>query len=400
MPTNKIKLVQSTNVERDTRIFTWFLSLVMALMFVIALIGKPALRVGWPLVGFTALMVIHVFLHWFLERIITFKFKLIIVYILAQGLLGFFICWMAEFPAMIFAIFMALVGETVGLFGLKLSALVASLYYLMLAFINLQMLMKIGESGWLLAGAIPVVIFVIMFVTLYQRQNEARERAIALANQLEEANRKLSEYADQVEDLTILNERQRMARELHDTLSQGLTGIILQLEAVSAHLSNRNFEKAATIVSNAMEQARATLSDARNAIDDLRRSNVKDLETALRLEATRFKNTTNIVCELEVNDLPTIPENIVHVVVQNVAEGLTNVARHSLATHVNLQARMEGGYLVVKVEDDGRGFDPEQVQSGHYGLLGIRERLRMLAGTLDIINVPGKGTVLEMKVPL
>lgn len=400
MSKNNNKPFQLTNVERDTRVFTWFLTLVMTTMFVVALIEKPALRVGWQLVGFTTLMIVHVIMHWFLERIITFNFKLIIVYILVQGLLGFFICWMAELPAMIFAIFMALLGETVGLFGLKLSALVASLYYLMLAFINLQMLMEVGESGWLLIGVIPVIIFVIMFVTLYQRQNEARERAMALAEQLEEANRQLSQYADQVEDLTIMNERQRMARELHDTLSQGLTGIILQLEAVSAHLSNQNLEKAGTIVTNAMEQARETLSDARNAIDDLRSTHGKDFETALRLEVTRFQNTTDIICDLEVNELSNIPENISHIVVQNVAEGLTNVARHSRATHVNVLANLEDGILVVKVEDDGKGFDPEHVQSGHYGLLGIRERLRMHTGTLDIRSVPGGGTTLEMKVPV
>jgi len=399
MPTTANKTFQPTDVERDPRIFTWFLTLVMTIMFVVALIDKPELRVGWQLVAFTGLMVGHVVLHWFLERIITFSFKLIIVYILVQGMLAFFICWMAEIPAMIFAIFMALLGETVGLFGLKLPTLIASLFYLTLAIINLQMLMDIGESSWLLVGVIPVVIFVIMFVTLYQRQNEAREKAMALARQLEDANQQLSEYADQVEDLTIANERQRMARELHDTLSQGLTGIILQLEAVSAHLNNQNIEKAETIVTNAMEQARATLAEARDAIDDLRSTQFKDLESALRLEVSRFQNTANIVCELEVKELSEIPEYTSLIVMQNVKEALTNITRHAKATHVKVQAGVEDGLLVVKVEDDGLGFDPEQVPSGHYGLLGIRERLRMLGATLEIHNLPDKGTILEMRMP-
>jgi NarL family two-component system sensor histidine kinase YdfH len=99
---------------------------------------------------------------------------------------------------------------------------------------------------------------------------DAREQVQEIAAELEKANQQLSQYAAQVEDLTISNERQRMARELHDTLSQGLTGIILQLEAIEAHLSNERIDKAKAIVSNAKLQARAALADARNAIDDLR----------------------------------------------------------------------------------------------------------------------------------
>lgn len=400
MPTNNKKTILTSNVERDPRIFTVFMTLVMVTMFVVALIEKPDLRQSWQLVAFTVLMVIHIVLHWLLEKTTRISPKLIIVYILLQGVLGFLICWMAELPAMIFAIYMALLGEVIGLFGLKLSSLAASLYYMTLAFINLQMLMDIGESSWLMIGVIPVIIFVILFVTLYQRQNDARESAIALAKQLEQANQQLSQYADQVEDLTIINERQRMARELHDTLSQGLTGIILQLEAVEAHLSNQNTEKAISIVSNAMDQARSTLAEARNAIDDLRSSHDKDLESALRLEVTRFQNAADIVCELEVKELSRIPEKAVHIIVQNVAEGLTNIARHAQATRVKVQASINDGFLVVIVEDNGKGFDPNQVLSGHYGLLGIRERLRLLTGTLDIRSMPGKGTILEMKVPL
>lgn len=400
MSTNNKKTILSSNVERDPRIFTVFMTLVMVAMFVVALIEKPDLRQNWQLVAFSTVMVIHIILHWLLEKTTKISPKLITVYILLQGIIGFIICWMAELPAMIFAIYMALLGEVIGLFGLKLSSLVASLYYMMLTFINLQMLMDIGESTWLLIGIIPVIIFVILFVTLYQRQNDARESAMALAKQLEQANQQLSQYADQVEDLTIINERQRMARELHDTLSQGLTGIILQLEAVEAHLSNQNTEKAISIVSNAMDQARSTLAEARNAIDDLRSSHDKDLESALRLEVSRFQNAADIVCDLEVEELSKIPEKTKHILVQNVAEGLTNIARHARATHVKVRASIMNGFLVVMVEDNGMGFDPDQVNSGHYGLLGMRERLRLLAGTLEIRSFPGKGTILEMKVPV
>jgi NarL family two-component system sensor histidine kinase YdfH len=252
----------------------------------------------------------------------------------------------------------------------------------------------------LLIGVIPVIIFVIIYVALYRRQTDAREQAQALASELEKVNQQLSEYVTQVEDLTITNERQRMARELHDTLSQGLTGIILQLEAVDAHLANDRVEKARTIISNAMVQARSTLADARNAIDDLRGTQPDSLESALRQEVSRFQKATDIACELELSDAPKLPENVVDVVVRNVVEGLTNIGRHAQAQKVNVTVSMEGDVLLVTMQDDGQGFDPDGIPSGHYGLLGIRERMRLLGGNLEIQSRVSGGTRLEMRFPL
>ena len=117
----------------------------------------------------------------------------------------------------------------------------------------------IDSIGWWALGTFPIVLFVVIYVTMYMRQIEARAQAQALAVELEKANQQLSEYADRVEDLTIANERQRIARELHDTLSQGLAGLILQLEAADANLSANHPEKARAIVQQTMDHARATL---------------------------------------------------------------------------------------------------------------------------------------------
>lgn len=388
-----------SNVERDPRLFMWFLTLVMVVMYAFALIEKPGLRQPWQLIVFTGLMVGHVILHLLIEKIILNP-RLTVVYILVQGILGFAICWMAGYEGIIFAIFMALLGETVGMLGLTRASLIASLYYLTLGYINLRQIMDEGSTGWMLVGIIPVIIFVVTYVTLYRRQTDAREQAQALAKELEKVNQQLSEYAAQVEDLTIANERQRMARELHDTLSQGLTGIILQLEAVEAHLSNDRVEKARVIVINAMVQARSTLADARNAIDDLRGAQPENLESALRLEVSRFQNATDILCDLELKEIPVLKEHIMETVVRNVAEGLTNIGRHAQAQKVTVSVSMEADVLFITVQDDGQGFDPVGIPSGHYGLLGIRERIRLLGGKLDIWSKPGEGTRLEMRIPV
>jgi len=389
----------SQNVEKDPRLFMWFLTMVMVIMYAVSLSQKPELRQSWQLVIFTFLMAMHIVFHWQNEKAMK-KPKWTIAYIILQGVIGFVICWMAANEGIIIGVFMALFGEVIGMLGLSRAALIAALYYLALAYFNLRNIMNVGSTSWMLIGVIPVIIFVVIYVILYRRQTDAREQAQALAAELEKANQQLSQYAAQVEDLTIANERQRMARELHDTLSQGLTGIILQLEATDAHLANNRIERARSIVSSAMEQARNTLADARNAIDDLRRNQTNNLETALRMEMTHFQHATDIPCEIEVNENSEISEKIRETIVRNVSEALTNIGKHAQAKHVFVRVTEEMDELIVLVEDDGKGFDPQTIPSGHYGLLGMHERMRQSGGKLQIISNLGGGTRLEMRIPV
>ncbi len=399
MPLNTKKEVKPENVDSDPRLFTWFMTLVLVSLYTISVYQKLVLFLSWQFWGLTVLLFIHILLHWSLGKILLNR-ALSFVYLFIQGVLGFVICWLAGNEGMVFAIFMALIGEVVGVYRLKSVTFIVASYYLVLGYVNLRIITTFGPSSWMLLGIVPVVIFVVTYVYLYMRQMEAREQAQSLAKELETANQQLSQYAAQLEDLTIANERQRMARELHDTLSQGLTGIILQLEAVEAHLYNDRVEKARTIVSNAMAQARSTLADARNAIDDLRSSQLDSLESALRLEVSRFQNASDIACDLEIQDIPVLRERIVESVVRNVAEGLTNIGRHAQSQKVTIAVSMEPDVLLVTVQDDGQGFDTDVIPSGHYGLLGIRERMRLLGGSLKIQSSKGSGTRLEMRFPL
>ena len=399
MPTTPSSFQKLSNVDRDPRLFTWFLTLVMIFLYIVALLENPALRQPWLLILFTILFIVHVLLHWQIEKVIK-KPRFIIGYFLLQGALGFTICSIARNQGTLLGIYMALLGETVGMLGLSRSSLLAVLYYAILAVINYRQFETPDSIIWLLVATIPVTVFTLIYVLLYTRQAGAREEAQKLAEELEIANQQLSQYADQVEDLTIANERQRMARELHDTLSQGLTGIILQLEAVEAHLASNNTQKAQSIISNAMVQARATLADARNAIDDLRSANVADLNTALRLEVSRFTNATDIPCQIQSIALPELPEVVIDALVRSVAEGLTNIARHARAQQVFIQITTDEQNLVVTIQDDGQGFDPHTIPAGHYGLLGIRERIRLINGECTVESQSDSGTTLTIQVPL
>ncbi|MGE5643813.1 MAG: sensor histidine kinase [Byssovorax cruenta] len=390
---------QISKVERDPRLFMWLMTLVVAGIYVVTLMNQPSVRRLGVLIPYTVLLLVHMVLHWQLEKL-TQRPNWVLWYMIIQGGLALIISWLGNETGMTFALFMALIGEAVGLFRLTRPGLLTGVYYLILMVISLVQLPGQGSLGPLLLGTIPMVIFVVIYVTLYMRQNEAREHAQSLAAELETANRRLSEYAAEVEDLTIANERQRMARELHDTLSQGLAGLILQLEAADAHLSNHRNDKAHTIITNAMVQARATLADARRAIDDLRQPLLGNLDSAIRVEISRFTDATGIPIMFQSDPIPSLPDPSKEILVRAIAEALTNIANHANAQNVEIHIRVNEENLWVTIRDDGQGFDVTAIPAGHYGILGIKERVRLVNGNFEIQSGNGKGTTLNLKIPL
>jgi len=388
-----------SKVESDPRLFMVFMTLVIVSMYVVTLVNIPTTRQLTTLIPFTVLLIVHVVLHWNLEKI-TQRSKQVLWYIVSQGALALVISWLSGNIGMPSALFMALIGEAVGLLGITRQSFLAGIYYMVLLALALLQVSGWASSGLFIVGTIPMVIFVIIYVTLYMRQSDAREQAQALATELESANRQLAEYAAQVEDLTIANERQRMARELHDTLSQGLAGLILQLEAADAHLGRERIDKAHAIIIDAMSQARVTLADARRAIDDLRQSNFDDLDSALRLEIDSFTHATGIPVQFHLEQMPSLPDLVKETIARVLTESLTNIVNHAHAQQVSVKIGEQDQQLMLSIQDDGVGFDPGAIPSGHYGILGIQERVRLAHGSVEIQSENGKGTLLKVQIPL
>lgn len=386
-------------VEQDYRIFFVFMTVVLAGMYVVSISNNTALHQFWYGAPFTILMAIHIALHWMVVRIIQIP-KRKVTYILVQGLLAFLIADMSRDTGMVFALYMALIGETIGFLGISRWSVLSTLYFVILSLLNFTLFTNLENAVYWIVTIVPIIIFIGMYVTMYVRQAEAREKAQALAAELETANKQLTEYAARVEDLTIANERQRMARELHDTLSQGLAGLILQLEAADAHLAHQRGDKAQSIIGNAMEQARLTLANARRVIDDLRQPSLDDLDSALRLELDRFTNATGIPVRFHSDQTPPLPDPVKETLVRAVAESLTNIARHARAQTVEVNLRMNDKSLSLTIQDDGVGFDASAIPSGHYGILGIQERVRLVNGNFEIQSEDGKGTMLKVELPL
>lgn len=386
----------------EVKPFLVIVTVVLVVLYGASLVGDPELRSLPTVVLFTALMLVHGVIYWLILRLPQ-SLPWIVAYLVVQTVLATAIALLAGNLATSFGLFAALIGLSVGLLRQRVLAAIAVLILLaLLAIVGLPAGDVISLSGWLVA-VLPMTLFVVIYVVLYTRQLEAREQAQALLEELERTHRQLAEYATQVEDLTLAAERQRMARELHDTLAQGLAGLILQLEAARSQLEQGRSVRAGEIVDQAMARARATLHEARQAIGDLRASQevVDDLGLAIRREAERFCRATGIPCAVEITLDAPLPLRSNEHAARVVAEALNNIAQHARAGQVWVSAVQGTGGVEIIVRDDGAGFAPgaTESQAGHYGLVGIRERARLAGGTLEVISAPGQGTTVRLYLP-
>jgi two-component system, NarL family, sensor histidine kinase YdfH len=395
--------IRSTLDKHPELWFFLFANVVFLAMYIWSLFTNPALLKPATFILFTILTLIHIAVHWSLP-VLGEKENWFWPYVIFQGLLAFAIVYLSENMGMIFALYMALIGEIIGASHKRSWTLYAVVFFILLSLGNYIIINGTEQSGWWVIGTLPMIIFVTMYVSLYTRASNDRDRARKLLAELETAHIQLAEYASQVEELTLTTERQRMARELHDTLAQGLAGLILQLEAADAHIGGKNLEKAQAIIQQAMSRARTTLAEARRAISDLRETppTPTDLNETIKADIERFQASTGITCTMSLCQLPTVSPQLAENILRAINEGLMNIARHAEAAEVVLTMMCDQNRILIEIQDDGIGFDPTAVlgQSGHYGLVGIRERARLYGGSLTIESQPTQGTSLKIQLPL
>lgn len=199
-------------------------------------------------------------------------------------------------------------------------------------------------------------------------------------------------------------ERARLAREIHDTLAQGLAGITLQLETVDALLeSGSGPGKIRSAVESALSLARASLEEARRSVLDLRAAPLegRSLEDALDTLAAEYNARGSIRVEFKHSGghrpLPLRLEVGLYRIAQ---EALANAERHADARLAKVSLAALPDRVVLSVQDDGHGFDPDRIPPGRFGLIGLNERARLMGGVLKIQSVPRQGTSIEVSVPL
>jgi signal transduction histidine kinase len=234
------------------------------------------------------------------------------------------------------------------------------------------------------------------------RQSMERKRLI---EQLELAQQNLAAVEHQA---GILQERQRMAQEIHDTLAQGFTSIVMQLEAADQALPEGLIAVRSHLL-QAQNTARASLAEARRLVLALRPAPLEDasLPEALAREAARWTQETGIKTDFTVTgDLcPLHPEAEV-TLLRAMQEALANVHKHAQARNVSVTLSYMGDQVALDIHDDGIGFDPgnpprpvNQVGGG-FGLVAMQERVVQLGGTLAVESSFGHGTTLAIQVPV
>ena len=244
------------------------------------------------------------------------------------------------------------------------------------------------------------VVFVVVFTQVYANELKARTEIQHLVARLEDMNRQLGAYAVQVEELATTKERNRLAREIHDSLGHFLTVVNIQLEAAQAV-----FESDPTTAQDALAKAQALtkegLAEVRRSVAALRASPMEGRPLEAAIEALLEKSrATGMLADLRVSgQARELAPQVEHTLYRVAQEGLTNVHKHARASHVTLLLDYSAEESVSLVlEDNGVGLDAEGLGEG-FGLIGLRERVIILGGDLTITSEHAQGTRLEVRIP-
>lgn len=362
---------------------------------------------------FTALMLLQAFLlFWYLASQRSRTGSLLYLVAQAGGALVLGLLLFQVGTTVLFSLYLLHILVACAVLKHLRTIILCSLAYLLLAVVSLVIMLNTGPQIDLLTGetAAPfpvqsaLLLFLGGFALVYIHLIRSSARLTLAHEQLAEAHQQLHTSHERIRELTMLHERQRLARELHDTLAQGLSGVILHLGVATACLEASNVEETRAILHATLHSARETLTNARSAIDDLRTLPVDPAAFAavLQAEAQRFTTATGIPCLLELHDLPMFPPVLSEQIQRAISEGLTNIARHAHASHAWIALSCEDGQVLCEIGDDGQGCEVTAMtaQQGHYGLLGLRERARLAGGHVDFFSVPQEGTRLRLSLPV
>lgn len=344
---------------------------------------------------FTFVIVIHTIFHWYASSL---KNRQLLYFFFIQLFIVFFAAFIVPNSsiAIVVGLTPILIAQSLYVYHniFKVMAVFTFMYGIFCTAISINYGMS--KVTILISMFLLVLAIIIPFSYINKQQFDARNRIQSYIKELESAYMR-------VEELTLANERQRMARDLHDTLAQGLASLIMQLEAIDAHMQKGNTERSQEIMKQTMIRARQTLRDARLVIDDLRHT-TNSFNEAVEEEVQRFSEATSIHVGFTIQSPPHISSLVKEHCLYIISECLTNIAKHSQATNINLKVEYIDALekLTIEVEDNGIGFDTRYIgkNPGHYGLIGLNERVRLIKGEIHILSEKMEGTKVHIQVPI
>jgi signal transduction histidine kinase len=243
--------------------------------------------------------------------------------------------------------------------------------------------------------------FIGVFAGALARADAARRESQSLLAELQEAHRQLQEYALHAEEMAVVQERNRLAREMHDTLGHRLTVAAVQLEGAQ-RLCSTDPDRARVMVGTVRDEVREALGELRSAVATLRAPLEADLQlrSSLQRLITSFEEATGfIVHQVLPEKMPELPGVYRLAIFRAAQEALTNVQKHAEATHVWLMLTSQDNAVTLLVGDDGQGVSLSGEQAG-FGLRGMRERAAQLGGELHLEPRRGGGTQVSFRLPL
>ncbi len=191
----------------------------------------------------------------------------------------------------------------------------------------------------------------------------------------------------------VAEERQRIAREFHDTLEQELAGLSIRLDAALPRVPD---EKASGLLTQLRTLLIRMQTETRDFILDLRETHPAPLSESLRSLVNHLQTTTDIQLNLKMENLPDVPPHTCHHILRITREAINNAIKHSAATAIEISLIAK----VLTIIDHGSGFDPATADATRFGLQGMRERAKKIGATLDTSSTPGKGTTVTLRLPL
>ncbi|MFG3284857.1 sensor histidine kinase [Streptomyces sp. NPDC048111] len=274
-----------------------------------------------------------------------------------------------------------------------------------------------GSMGWVLFGAVLVinVVLITVFSHLAAQEDERTRVQGETIAELETTNARLQQALDenaalhaqlllQAREAGVADERRRLAAEIHDTIAQGLAGIIAQLQVVT---SSTDPALAREHLASAQALARHSLGEARRSVQNLSPLDLEHdvLHEALKKTVTEWGARHEVRADFTVTGTAVqLHEEIEATLLRIAQEALANAGRHAGASRVGVTLSFMGDEVSLDVRDDGRGFDPLDLPArsgtGGFGLDGMRARAERIAGAVTVESEPGHGTAVSARVPL
>ena len=231
--------------------------------------------------------------------------------------------------------------------------------------------------------------FIASFSTLMMRANEARIQSDQLLDELQGAHRQLQEYAGQAEELATAKERNRLARELHDSVAQTLYGLTLQAEAASRQLNAGQTKEVENYLREIRESAQQTLQETRLLIFELRPPILESegLVSALQARLESVESRSGLKTQINLQEVGRLPNGIESGLYGISNEILNNILKHAHASVINVSLGKKASNIFLEISDNGVGFSLDLAeQHGGLGLKGMRERAEQINADLRIIS--------------